>query len=67
MDAVSDVTHLATEQIKAVPAFDNPVIAGYLLAMGVQRQGDKQRMILLMDIERLMASADIGVLRPGAR
>lgn len=56
MDAVSDVTRLRTEEIKPVPAFDNPIVASYLVAMGVQRQ----RMILLMDIERVLDSAGVG-------
>jgi purine-binding chemotaxis protein CheW len=60
MDAVSDVTRLGSGQIKPVPAFDNPIVASYLVAMGVQRQGERQRMILLMDIERVMRSAGVG-------
>jgi purine-binding chemotaxis protein CheW len=65
VDAVSDVTGLTREQIKPVPEFSNPAAAGYIIGMGVQRQDDKERMILLIDIEQLMAGADIGLAHAG--
>lgn len=67
VDAVSDVTGLARQQIKPVPEFTNPAAAGYITGMGVQREGQQERMILLIDIEQLMAGADIGLVHAGFR
>jgi len=59
IDAVSDVTRLDRAQIKPVPGFEVPMVANYLVAMGVQQRAGKQRMILLMDIERVIAGAGL--------
>jgi purine-binding chemotaxis protein CheW len=67
VDAVSDVAGLTNEQIKSVPEFSNPAAAGFITGMGVQRQDERQRMILLIDIEQLMAGADIGLAHDDAR
>jgi purine-binding chemotaxis protein CheW len=60
VDAVSDVTGLVREQIKPVPDFVNPDAAAYITGMGVQQQAEDQRMILLVDIEALMSTSEIG-------
>jgi len=65
VDAVSDVAGLTPEQIKVVPEFSNPAAAGFITGMGVQRQDNQERMILLIDIEQLMAGADIGLAHSG--
>ncbi|HTA39706.1 MAG TPA: chemotaxis protein CheW [Candidatus Acidoferrales bacterium] len=58
VDSVSDVLTLAPEEIKAVPAFGGAIERNYL--SGVGTAGDS--IILLLDIERLMASADMGLV-----
>jgi purine-binding chemotaxis protein CheW len=63
VDGVSDVIELPPEQIKPAPEFDRDIGAGHLIGMGVIPQGDgkPERMLILVDIEHLMASPDLGL------
>ena len=58
VDAVSDVITLTPEQLRPVPAFGAAVASDHLLAIGAV----DSRMLILIDIEKLMGSADIGLL-----
>jgi purine-binding chemotaxis protein CheW len=55
VDGVSDVTTLQPEQIKSAPEFGSSLDTQYLLGLGTQYE----RMIILVDIERLMSSRDM--------
>ncbi len=58
VDAVSDVIALTPEQLSPVPEFSGSIDSQNLLAIG--SVGD--RMLILLDIERLMSSADMGLV-----
>jgi len=62
VDSVSDVIELAGTQIKPAPEFNDAVDAGHVTGLGTVRQGERERMLILLDIEKLMASADIGLV-----
>ena len=58
VDSVSDVTTLTPEQIRPAPKFDTAIDTGYLIGLGTI----DQRMLILVDIEKLMTSDDISVI-----
>jgi len=58
VDAVSDVITLTPEQLRPVPAFNSSIDADHLLAIGAI----DDRMLILVDIEKLMTSSDMGLL-----
>jgi purine-binding chemotaxis protein CheW len=55
VDGVSDVITLATEQIKPAPSLGNNADTSHIIGFGTL----DDRMRILMDVERLMASADL--------
>jgi purine-binding chemotaxis protein CheW len=55
VDGVSDVTTLKPEEIKAAPEFGASMDTQYLQGMGAVGE----RMIILMEIEKLMTSRDL--------
>ena len=62
VDSVSDVLQLAPEQVQPAPEFSSTVDAGHITGIGTVQQGELQRMLLLLDIENLMTSADMGLM-----
>jgi purine-binding chemotaxis protein CheW len=62
VDSVSDVIELAPEQIKARPEFSSAVAADHIIGLGTVKQGDRERMLILVDIEQLMTGADMGLV-----
>ncbi len=62
VDSVSDVLELKPEQIRAAPDFNGTVDSAYITGLGTMRSGDTERMLILMDIELLMSSADMGLI-----
>ncbi|MFN3311088.1 MAG: chemotaxis protein CheW [Thermomonas sp.] len=62
VDAVSDVLELAPEQIRAAPAFDALLDAGCITGLASVKQGDAERMLILLDIEGLMTSSEMGLV-----
>lgn len=58
VDSVSDVITLNHEQVKPPPEMGSAVSVDYLLGLGAL----EQRMLILVDIERLMSSAEIGLI-----
>jgi len=58
VDAVSDVITLTPEQLRPVPEFHASVDADHLLAIG--SVGD--RMLILVDIEKLMTDQEVGLI-----
>jgi len=66
VDSVSDVLELKAEQVKPAPEFSSMLDAGYIKGLGSMKsvvEGKEQdRMLILVDIERLMTSADMGLI-----
>jgi len=58
VDSVSDVMELAPENLKAAPDIDNSIESSAVVGLG--SVGD--RMLILLDIEKLMASVDMGLV-----
>jgi purine-binding chemotaxis protein CheW len=58
VDSVSDVISLAPEQLRPVPEFSSTVDSDHLLAIG----SIDKRMLILLDIEKLMSSSDMGLV-----
>jgi len=58
VDGVSDVITLAAEQIKAAPEFGSSLDTQYIMGLGAV----DSRMIILVDIEKLMSSRDMDLI-----
>jgi purine-binding chemotaxis protein CheW len=58
VDSVSDVMQLNREQIRPVPKMNTTVDASYITGIG----SVGERMLIVMDIEALFASPDMGLL-----
>jgi purine-binding chemotaxis protein CheW len=59
VDSVSDVMELASEQVKPAPALSGSGEDSYIVGLG--SVGD--RMLILMDIERLMSASDMALVQ----
>jgi purine-binding chemotaxis protein CheW len=62
VDSVSDVLELARDTIKPAPEMASAVDTSFITGIGAVKAGDEQRMLILMDIEALMSSADMGLI-----
>lgn len=62
VDSVSDVVELKGEQIRPAPEFNACVDASHITGIGAIDQGDQQRMLVLVDIEKLMSGAEMGLV-----
>lgn len=60
VDSVSDVVRLDTAQIRAVPELGATIDRQFLTGIGTL----DERMLILLDIERLMTSAEMGLVAP---
>jgi purine-binding chemotaxis protein CheW len=58
VDSVSDVTTLTAEQIKPAPDMGTAFNANYLIGLGTL----DERMLILIDIDKLMSSAEMGLI-----
>ncbi|MEI8158648.1 MAG: chemotaxis protein CheW [Burkholderiales bacterium] len=58
VDSVSDVMELPPDSIKAAPDIDSVIDSGAVLGLGSLGE----RMLILLDIERLMAAPDMGLV-----
>ena len=58
VDGVSDVMTLATDQLRAAPEFGTALDTTYILGLGTV----ENRMIILVDIEKLMTSTDMALV-----
>ena len=58
VDSVSDVISLTPEQIKPAPDMGGALNTDYLIGLGTV----DERMIILVDIDRLMSSEEMGVI-----
>jgi purine-binding chemotaxis protein CheW len=59
VDGVSDVITLTNEQIKPAPSLGNHTDTSHIIGFGTL----DERMRILMDVEKLMASADLGSIK----
>ncbi|WP_298831745.1 chemotaxis protein CheW [uncultured Piscinibacter sp.] len=66
VDSVSDVLELPAGSIKPAPELSCAIDSGFITGIGAVRNGNgdgaSERMLILMDIEALMASADMGLI-----
>jgi purine-binding chemotaxis protein CheW len=58
VDSVSDVTTLTADQIKPAPEMGTVLNTDYLIGLGTL----DQRMLILVDIDRLMSSDEMGLI-----
>jgi purine-binding chemotaxis protein CheW len=69
VDSVSDVLELGRDNIKPSPEMNSSIDASFITGIGTVKNGqgqgegaEKERMLILMDIEALMSSADMGLI-----
>ncbi len=64
VDSVSDVLELGRDNIKPAPELACNVDASYITGIGTIKSGhdESERMLILMDIEGLMSSAEMGLI-----
>jgi len=67
VDSVSDVLELAADQVRAAPDFNSTMEMNVITGLGCIKQGGSERMLILMDIERLVASQDMGLVERKSR
>ncbi len=58
VDSVSDVITLSPEQVKPAPEMGTALNTDYLIGLGTL----DERMLILVDIDRLMSSAEMGLI-----
>jgi len=63
VDSVSDVLDLKAEDIRPVPAFSGAIDARHITGVATVQQDQRERMLMLLDIDQLVAGADIGLAR----
>ncbi len=59
VDAVSDVVELKPEEIKPAPELGSTSMTRHVIGIGTLMQGEMQRMLILVDIERLLSTEEI--------
>ena len=62
VDSVSDVLALDKNTIKPAPEMSSAVDTSFITGIGCVKNGEEPRMLILMDIEGLMASDDMGLI-----
>jgi purine-binding chemotaxis protein CheW len=62
VDSVSDVTTLTQDQVKPAPEMGTAFSSEYIIGLGTI----DERMLILVDIDRLMTSPDMGLTDPSA-
>jgi purine-binding chemotaxis protein CheW len=62
VDSVSDVITLTPEQVKPAPDMGSAMSSNYLIGLGTL----DERMLILIDIDKLMSSADMGLIEKAA-
>jgi len=58
VDGVSDVLTLEAEQMRPTPGFGSVIDTEYIMGLGTV----EERMLILIDIEKLMSSSDMGLI-----
>ncbi|WP_240901440.1 chemotaxis protein CheW, partial [Thioalkalivibrio sp. XN279] len=62
VDAVSDVTSLAHDQVRPAPEFGTVLDTAYIDGLATV----DERMIIIIDIEKLMTAEDMGLMDQAA-
>ncbi|SPE19374.1 purine-binding chemotaxis protein [Burkholderiales bacterium] len=62
VDSVSDVLELAKEQIRGAPEFNSLLDSSYIIGLGTVGTEERARMLILLDIEKLMTSPEMGIV-----
>jgi len=62
VDSVSDVLELSKEQIRAAPEFSSLLDANFITGLGTVGTEERARMLILLDIEKLMTSSEMGIV-----
>ena len=58
VDAVSDVLTLQAEQMRPAPGLGSVIDTEYIMGLGTV----EERMLILIDIQKLMSSSDMGLI-----
>jgi purine-binding chemotaxis protein CheW len=66
VDSVSDVLELDEKQIKPAPEFNSLLDTSYITGLGTVESAEGERLLILVDIERLMSSPDMGLMEMAA-
>ena len=61
VDSVSDVLALDRAQISPVPKFSAAADVGFITSIGSAPGDGHERMLILVDIDNLISSADVGL------
>lgn len=62
VDAVQDVVAIQAADVKPAPDFNGAVNTQHIIGIATVEQTEQQRMLVLLDIEKLMSSADMGLV-----
>jgi purine-binding chemotaxis protein CheW len=62
VDSVSDVLELSAEQIRTAPEFHCLLDSSFITGLGTVGTEERSRMLILLDIEKLMASPEMGIV-----
>jgi purine-binding chemotaxis protein CheW len=62
VDSVSDVLELTEDQIRAAPDFHCLLDASFITGLGTAGSEERARMLILLDIEKLMSSPEMGIV-----
>lgn len=63
VDGVSDVINLDTEHLRPAPEFGGVIDTEYIIGLGTM----EERMLILVDIEKLMSSSEMGLLEQAGK
>ncbi len=63
VDSVSDVLDLKAENIRPAPAFSGAIDARHITGIASVEQDQHERMLMLLDIDQLMAGTSTGLAR----
>lgn len=63
VDSVSDVVELSADEIKPAPGLHGNVDSTCITGIGTIKQNSRERMLILINIETLMSSASMGLMR----
>jgi len=67
VDAVSDVVQLRADDVAPAPAFNGSVADTHIQGIATLEQSGRQRMLILVDIEKLMTGAEMGLVEQALR
>jgi purine-binding chemotaxis protein CheW len=62
VDAVGDVVQLGANDVSPAPEFNRAVAASHILGIAAPEQAGPPRMLILVDVEQLMTSHEMGLV-----